>query len=113
MLAWIALSLAAEVEGPWAGGAYVDLAPGPDGVHAAWVDGSTLRYARLGQPTETVADVVEAGAPPPRPPPRGSVPRGGTALPSGMRAWGSRPRPSPTSSRRATAARSGPRSHST
>src|SRR3990172_7467498 len=61
MLAWIALSLAAEVEGPWAGGAYVDLAPGPDGVHAAWVDGSTLRYARLGQPTETVADVVEAG----------------------------------------------------
>ncbi|MBM4366746.1 MAG: hypothetical protein FJ102_11070 [Deltaproteobacteria bacterium] len=57
------LALAAELPGPWTAGNYLDLAARDAAVHATWVEGDTLRYARADttSATETVASGVVSG----------------------------------------------------
>lgn len=58
---FFASALAAELAGPWSGGAYVDLAARGAQAHAVWVEGDRLRYAPVGGTPETVAIGVKAG----------------------------------------------------
>ncbi len=57
------LALAVELPGPWTAGKYLDLALHESAVHAAWVEGDALRYARADTtvPTETIATGVVSG----------------------------------------------------
>lgn len=61
MLLLSSAALAAEVDGPWTAGSYVDLAAGGAAVHATWVEGTTLRYTKLGGTPGTVATGVVTG----------------------------------------------------
>ncbi|MSQ04204.1 MAG: hypothetical protein EXR71_20335 [Myxococcales bacterium] len=55
------VALAAEVDGPWKGGAYVDLAVVGVEVHAVWLKKDELWYARGDGAPERVATGVQSG----------------------------------------------------
>lgn len=61
MMMLLSVALAAEVDGPWKAGSYVDLAASGATVHAAWVEGKALRYATVGGSAVTVASGVTTG----------------------------------------------------
>ncbi|MFZ5482241.1 MAG: TolB family protein [Myxococcota bacterium] len=52
-----------ELDGPWKKGAYVDFAVAGEVVHAVWVEGDTLRYAKgpKWSKPKTIAEKVETG----------------------------------------------------
>lgn len=61
MVMLLSVALAAEVDGPWKAGSYVDLAVSGATVHAAWVEEKALRYATVGGAAVTVGTGVVTG----------------------------------------------------